>query len=145
MKKPENLFRIAYDRVYDYFTFNLVRRIFFFSLCTLLIFSIAMQIFQDSWFVTFALLLSAVVCAGASMIDSFISKRMFVNQMRALEADYAQRIFDKEGEEGLAQMKSIFVRGELRYIRKKKREYNYMIIFKFILVVILVAVAVTML
>jgi len=143
-KKPENPFRTLFHRVYDYFTYNVVRRVFFFALAAVLITAICMQIFGGSQIVFGVFLFCAVVATVSLMIDIILRKRAFVEQMRSLETDSIERIYEREGEEGLAGLKTVFSPLEIRIMRKKKRDFNFMILATFIFAVILVVIFVDM-
>lgn len=132
MKKSENPFRILYDRVYDYFTASIARRVFFFSIFAVLVCAVVVR-FDDSMPAVAALMFSATICALATFADSVQCRRAFVEQLRGLETDFIKRAAEK-GEP----VKGAFSAEELAFMRKKKREYNYSIAVKFLFVIILV-------
>jgi len=143
-KKSENPFRIIYTRVYNYFTYSVVRRIFFFALATVLISAIFVQIFGPHTFLLGVLLIAAAVAAFATMVDSVQAKRAFVSQLRDIESDSVMRAYENEGEEAVSKMQGLFSQMELKFMRKKKREYNYTIFVKFLFVVIFVVLFVNL-
>ena len=144
MKKPENPFRIFYDRAYDYFTATFVRKVFFFSLVVILVLAIVLQ-FTSPWLLQVALILAAAVCALATFVDSIQGRRVFAEQIKEIEADFVKRKIEKEGAESLAGKRSVFSAEESKFVRKKKWQYRYIIIVKFFFVVAFVAFFVTML
>jgi len=137
MKKSENPFRIIYNRAYSYFTHSVARRVFFFSGIAVLICAIVAR-FDDFVAALCALLVAAIICTAATLVDSVQCRRAFVQQLKGLEADYLKRTYEKQGDEGLATMKGVFSQEELTFMRKKKREYNYSIAVKLLFIVIFV-------
>jgi len=101
--------------------------------------------FWQPQFIAVTLLVFAIICALATLVDSIQSKQAFIEQLRNLEADSINRVFEREGEEGLRKMTSIFSAEELFFTRRKKREYNFMIIIKLFFVIIFVVLFFNML
>jgi len=144
-KKTENPFRTMYNRVYDYFTHNIVRRIFFITIVVVIISAIFIQIVGGHVFLFGILLLSAAIGSLMIMLDLIRKKRNFVAQLRDLEMDSLERIYEREGEEGVASLKAVFNKSEQKFMRRKKREYNFVIMAALIFAVILVVFFINML
>jgi len=144
MKKSENPFRIIFNRAYDYFTYSIARRVFFFAGIAVLLCAVLAR-FDDSVWALCALLTAAIVCAMATLIDSIQCRRGFIQQLKGLEEDFLKRTYEKKGEEGLAAIKGAFSPEELNFMRKKKREYNYSIVVKAFFVILFVVLMVNLL
>ena len=145
MKKPENPFRILWNRAYDYFTASLARKVFFFAAVVVLVLALVIRFFQDVEALSFLLLSSAVVCVGATLVDSLQSRRVFVAQFKGLEADFVRRAAEKQGADGgEPSQKGAFSPEEISFMKKKKREYNYSILVKGILLIILLALFISL-
>lgn len=139
MKKTENPFRLLYDRLYDYVTARIARRIFFFSFIAVFIIAFYMQ-FDDSLWAACMLYAACAITAFATLVDTMQLKLEFTKQLYDLELDCIGRAIDKHGEEGIneALLESAFSISEILYIKKKKREYNVIISMKFLFVIIFV-------
>jgi len=132
MKKPENPFRIFYDRAYDYFTASFVRRVFFFSLVAVFIISVIMQFFEANLLLS-ALYLACAFTSFATMVDSMQKQREFNNQIHDMKADYVVRNIEKHGED--AELGEAFSDVEQAFLKKKKREHTFSVMVKFIFTV----------
>jgi len=144
-KKTENPFRTVYNRVCDYFTYNIVRRIFFVALVVVITSATLIQIFGGRVYLFGIFLISAAIGSLMIMFDLIRKKRIFVAQLRAVEADALARIDEQEGDESVTAMKKVFRKGEQRIVRKKKREYDFVIATAFLFTIILVVLFVQML
>ena len=137
MKKSENPFRIFYNHAYDYFTDSVARRVVFFAIVAIMLCALFTQI-NPSWLAEMLLVFSVIIFLCATLIDSIQNRRAFLNQLKDLEADYAKRAYEKDGEAALASVKTMFSLEEVKFMRRKKREYNYTIFVKFVFLVIFV-------
>lgn len=139
MKKTENPFRILYDRFYAYVTASIARRIFFFSFIAVFIIAFYMQ-FDDSLWAACVLYVACAITAFSTLVDTMQLKLEFTKQLHDLEKDYYSRAIDQHGEEGLekALLDGAFSISEILYMKKKKREYNVVILTKFLFVIIFV-------
>lgn len=136
MKKTENPFRILYDRVYDYFTASIARRVLFFACVVVFLIAVYMR-FDDSKIAQCILYVFCTIALFASLVDTLQLKHAFVNQLLDLEADFIKRYVEQHG--NLESMvDGAFSMAELSYMKKKKKEFNTTIALKFLFVIIFV-------
>jgi polyferredoxin len=121
-----------------------MRRVFFFAFSVGVVIALVVQ-FWPTKFLMMALLLCATICAVATFIDSIQGKSAFVEQLKDLEAEQILRVYEHGGDEAVAMMEGVFSREEKRFTRRKKREYNAIILVKLLFAIIFVVIFVSLL
>ena len=133
----ENILRVFYNKVYEYFTLRIARRVFFFALIAVFLCALIVNISYSSF--TMQLFLSAcTVCMLATLTDSVQTRSELVSQIKNLEYKHFRRLAESNTEITAIEAGPAFSQDEQNYIKRKKREITYTIIVKFVFLIFFV-------
>jgi hypothetical protein len=141
--EKENFFYRLYARIRDYFTKSLVRKVFFFALCSLAG-SALLSLVTGVSELMFVAVFSAMICFGSSAVDSFTARKEFLETVYQTEYEYFLRKVEEVGEEEALEADGPIGENEMRFVKRKKREFGYSIIIKVVFIIFLVVLLVGM-
>ena len=128
-----------FTKVKDYFTVNACRKVFFvgavFALVMLILYLTTGYLEAFLWLT----LVSVLVAMVTSMIDSMQSRTVFVRQVKAMQYEHLQTIYQQQQAGQTVAMTSAFTPEEKKYIKRKKWEFVLAIIFKLALCLALIS------
>jgi len=133
----ENIIETFMWHVRSYFTLRLTRRVFFFALVAVILAAMLTSIFQAN----FVLVIFLVTCAFAcfvTLVDSIWSRMEFIDKIHCIQENKANRKSQGEDNEFDGKANKVFDEYEGRYLKKKKREHDYVIALKLIFFVFFV-------
>lgn len=123
-----------FTKIKDYFTANNCRKIFFFGLLFgLLIFLVNILVKLAALRILGAL--CCLVALGASMVDSMQARVVFLRQVKQMQYDHLQEIFDQQQSGQNVPVTPTFSDAEKKYIKRKKWAYTGAILFKLAFVI----------
>jgi len=118
--------------VFNYFTERLTRKVFFFAVVAVTVLAIATAVV--SWGVLgWFLLLACAVAFGSMCVDSIITRVEFNRDLSKVKQGKIDRMDDD-----IDYSESMFEKAEERYLKRKRREIDLMIMATGFLVVIFV-------
>ena len=119
-----------FTKVKDYFTANACRKVFFLgtvlALVMLILFWATGLIAAFIWVAT----VSALVALIASMVDSMQARTAFIRQVKAMQYDHLQTIYQQQQAGQAVAVTPTFSPEEKKYIKRKKWEFVLAIILK---------------
>ena len=127
----ENILRVFYNRVYEYFTLRGARRVFFFALIAVLITALIFSIVNTPF--TIQLFVSAcTVCVLATLTDSLQAKAELNEEVKKIEYSQFKRMAERYGDQTAEEVGPTFSQEELFFIKREKRQINYSIVIKLV-------------
>lgn len=119
-----------FTKVKDYFTANPCRKVFFFGAVLALVMLILYWVTGFNVAFLWVTMVCALVALIASMIDSMQARMVFVRQVKAMQYDHLQNLYEQQQAGQAVVMTSAFTPEEKKYIRRKKWEFVLAIILK---------------
>ena len=129
-----------FTKVKDYFTANACRKVFFLGLVfalVLFILYLAVGYFAPLLWVS---MFAALVALIASMIDSMQARRVFLRQVKAMQYDHLQAVYQQQQAGQAAVMTPTFTPEESKYLRRKKWEFVLTILLKLAFCLVFISV-----
>lgn|GEM_PF-6727433 len=140
--KRENILYTFWGYVRQYFTLRPMRVVFFFSLLAVFFAAVAVNLIGGGFILKVFLGACAFSCLS-TMVDSVQAKSEFTGIIASMEHKNRRvhnrrsvnKPLDFETDESVA----AFGADEVSYIKRKKREFNYLIVIKLIFMIFFIA------
>lgn len=128
--------RKIFTKIKDYFTANSCRKIFFFGLVLGLLIFFA-NVFIGLYALQVLGALCCIVAVGASLVDSMQVRVVFLRQIKQMQYDHLQEIFDQQQAGKDVPVTPTFTDAEKKYLKRKKWAYVGAIFLKLAFVICL--------
>lgn len=128
--------KTAFTKIRDYFTANTGRKIFFFGIISTTLFFLLYGVFRFEFLYVIAMLALAVTGIG-TLWDSMYSRYLFLKKVRDMQYEHLKEITDKQAAGENVVMTPTFSDEEKSYLRRRKWNFVFAILFKVLLVIAL--------
>ena len=126
-----NILGTYYHYVREYFTYRFTRKVFFYALILLIVSAVINSIIDSTFTSQFFLAMCAFV-AFVTLVDSIIARIEFTDKLGDLADGKGQRLADRDINLEFGTGNGVFTESERMYIKKKKREFTYIIAIKLV-------------
>ncbi len=128
--------KTAFTKIRDYFTANTGRKIFFFGIIATTLIFLLYGVFRFEFLYVIAMLALAVTGIG-TLWDSMYSRYLFLKKVRDMQYEHLKEITDKQAAGEDVVMTPTFSDEEKSYLRRRKWNFVFAILFKVLLVIAL--------
>ena len=128
--------KTAFTKIRDYFTANTGRKIFFFGIIVTTLIFLLYGVFRFEFLYVIAMLALAVTGIG-TLWDSMYSRYLFLKKVRDMQYEHLKEISDKQAAGEDVVMTPTFSDEEKSYLRRRKWNFVFAILFKVLLVIAL--------
>lgn len=118
-----------FTKVWEYFTASACRKVFFLGVLATVV-SLILYVTTGVAALGMLTMLFGAVTAGTTMVDSMQARITFVRQVKAMQYEHLQKIYEQQQAGQAVAVTGTFTPDETKYIRRKKWSYLVLILLK---------------